>query len=50
MTIEEVKKIAALFPENLKEIKLGAIIAQAPSGTTYGKLKMVLGWLQRQNN
>jgi len=48
MQIEEVRKIAEFFPQNLDEVQLSTIKEKAPAEITYGKLRMVLAWLQKK--
>ncbi len=47
MTISEARKIAEHFPENLEDIRLSKIKELTPSEITYGKLRIVLAWLER---
>ena len=47
MPLDEVKTIAEYFPENLEAVQLSAIKEKAPADISYGKLKMVLAWLQK---
>lgn len=47
MSIEEAKKIAEYFPQNLEGIRLSEIKVNTPSEITYGKLRIVLAWLER---
>lgn len=47
--MEEVKKIAELFPDPIEAyIPLAGIKEKAPLDVTYGKLRMVLAWLQKE--
>lgn len=48
MPIEEVKKIAGYFPEDTEDVRLSSIKEKAPEEITYGKLRMVLAWLQKK--
>ena len=48
MDIEEAKRISGYFPQDLKDIRLAAIKEAAPSEITYGKLRFVLAWLEKE--
>jgi len=48
MPMAEVKMIAGYFPENLDDVRLSEIKANTPSDITYGKLRIVLAWLERE--
>jgi len=48
MDIEEAKKISGYFPKDLKDIRLAAVKETAPPEITYGKLRIVLAWLERR--
>ncbi len=48
MTIEEREKVVAYFPENIDNVQLVSIKESLPD-VSYGKLKMVLGWLQKRD-
>ncbi len=48
MTMAEAKNIAGYFPQNLDDIKLSELKANTPSEITYGKLRMVLAWLEKE--
>ncbi len=50
MPIREAKEIAGYFPKNLEEIKLSQIKEKASLEITYGKLKMVIAWLEREGS
>lgn len=47
--MEEVNKIAKFFPEKLEVISFSSIKEQLPD-VSYGKLKMVLSWLQKEKS
>ncbi len=47
MTNVEAKVIAEYFPDNLEDVKLTHIKEIAPPEISYGKLRMVLAWLER---
>ncbi len=47
MQIEEAKNIAAYFPKDLTDVRLASIKEKAPEDVSYGKLRMVLAWLQK---
>ncbi|MBX2991464.1 MAG: helix-turn-helix domain-containing protein [Bacteroidetes bacterium] len=47
MPITEARKIANYFPQNLEEVKLSEIKEHAPPEISYGKLRMVLAWLEK---
>lgn len=46
--LDEVRKIAEFFPADLNDIKLAPIKEAVPPEITYGKLRMVLAWLQKK--
>lgn len=46
MSLSEVKNIARYFHGNIENVKLKEIKEKAPDEITYGKLRMVLAWLQ----
>ena len=46
MFMEEVEKIAKHFPENTEIIQLSPIKELFPDAS-YGKLKMILAWMQK---
>lgn len=47
--LEEVKRIASLFPSPVEGfISLTAVKEKAPEDVSYGKLRMVLSWLQKE--
>jgi hypothetical protein len=48
MPIDEAKKIAEYFPKELNEVRLASIKEKTPGDITYGKLRMVLAWLQTE--
>ena len=48
MPIDEAKKIAEYFPQELNEVHLSSIKEITPEDITYGKLRMVLAWLQKE--
>lgn len=48
MSIDEAKKIAEYFPDNLEDARLTNIKEIAPPETSYGKLRIVLAWLERE--
>lgn len=48
MPLDEVKKIAEYFPEELNEVRLASIKEKVPEDVTYGKLRMVLAWLMKE--
>src|SRR4030065_876624 len=45
MPIDEAKKIAEYFPQELNEVRLTSIKEKTPEDITYGKLRMVFAWL-----
>ena len=47
MTIDERERIAGYFPEDFDSVQLVSIKQLLPD-VSYGKLKMVLGWLQKK--
>jgi ATP-dependent exoDNAse (exonuclease V) alpha subunit/ribonuclease D len=47
MPIDEARKISEYFPQDLSDVKLTPIKENAPPEITYGKLRMVLAWLQK---
>lgn len=47
MPITEARKIANYFPQNLEEVKLSEIKEHAHPEISYGKLRMVLAWLEK---
>jgi hypothetical protein len=47
MSIDEAKKIAEYFPDNLEDARLTNIKEIAPQEISYGKLRIVLAWLER---
>ena len=47
ISIDEAKKIAEYFPENLEDVRLTNIKEIAPPEISYGKLRIVLAWLER---
>ena len=49
MPIEEAKKIAEYFPENIKNIRLTEIVQTLPEPISYGKLRMILAWVEKKN-
>ena len=49
MPIEEVKVIAEYFPKNPDNIRLAIIKEKAPFNITFGKLKMVLVWIEKES-
>ncbi len=46
MTLEEAQGIAKYFPPAIAEAKIAAVKAKAPADVTYGKLNMVMAWIQ----
>lgn len=50
MPIDEAKKIAEYFPKELNEVRLASIKEKTSEDVTYGKLRMVLAWLQRDKH
>jgi hypothetical protein len=46
MPLEEAQRIARYFPPAIFEAKLGAVKAKAPSDISYGKLNLVMAWIQ----
>lgn len=50
MPIDEAKKIAEYFPLDLSEARLTPVKEAVPPEITYGKLRMVLAWLQKKEN
>ncbi len=48
MPIEEAKKIATYFPKDLSSVLLSVIKEKTPKEITYGKLRIVLAWLEKQ--
>jgi hypothetical protein len=46
MPLEEAQRISRYFPPVIFEVKLGAVKAKAPSDITYGKLNLVMAWIQ----
>lgn len=48
--IDEVKKIAECFPKDLNDVRLASIKEKSHEDVTYGKLRMVLAWLQNDNH
>lgn len=46
MPLEEAQKIARYFPPAIAQASIGAVKAKAPADVTYGKLKMVMAWIQ----
>ncbi|MFA3782761.1 helix-turn-helix domain-containing protein [Melioribacteraceae bacterium 4301-Me] len=50
LPIEEVHKISSYFPKNLTDVRLQPIKEKAPPEISYGKLRMVLAWLQKKQN
>jgi hypothetical protein len=50
MTIDEVKNIAECFPKDLHDVRLASIKEKAPENVTYGKLRMVSAWLQKDKH
>lgn len=50
MSKDEAKKISEYFPQELNEVRLAPIKEKAPEDVTYGKLRMVLAWLQRDKH
>ncbi len=48
MPIDEAKKIAEYFPKEFNEVRLTSIKEKTPEDITYGKLRMVLAWLQKE--
>jgi GTPase SAR1 family protein len=47
MTMDEAKKIAEYFPKDLNDVRLASIKEKVHEDVTYGKLRMVLAWLQK---
>lgn len=50
MPPDEVEKIASYFPDDLTDIRLSEIKEKAGSEISYGKLRLVLAWLQKKND
>lgn len=48
MPMPEVEEISALIPSNGSYVSLNALKQQLPDSITYGQIKMVLAWLQRE--
>lgn len=48
MPIAEAKKIAEYFPKNLEDVRLSNIKEIAPPDISYGKLRIVLAWLEKE--
>lgn len=46
MPIDEAREISKYFPKDLSKVGLSEIKEKAPAKITYGKLRMVLAWLQ----
>jgi DNA-binding CsgD family transcriptional regulator len=46
MALEEAQRIAKYFPPAIFEAKLGAVKAKVPADITYGKLNLVMAWIQ----
>jgi len=49
MPIEEVKVIAEYFPKNPDNIRLAVIKEKVPFNITFGKLRMVLVWIEKES-
>jgi hypothetical protein len=45
---DELEKILTLFPKDSDNILLGPIKEKASPEITYGKLRMVLAWLEKK--
>jgi hypothetical protein len=48
MAIIEAKRIAEYFPKNLEEVRLTNVKEIAPPEISYGKLRIVLAWLESE--
>jgi hypothetical protein len=48
MPMEEVKMLAKYFPKSLDNIRLTVIMENIPSKITFGKLKIVLAWMEKE--
>lgn len=48
MPMQEVDEISALIPANGAYVPLNTLKEQLPASVTYGQIKMVLAWLQRE--
>jgi hypothetical protein len=48
--IDEVHKLAEYFPRELNEVRLASIKEKVHEDVTYGKLRMVLAWLQKDKH
>ena len=48
--LEEAKKIAGYFPSDIEEIRLTPIKEKVPEEVSYGMLRIVLAWLQKEYN
>ncbi len=46
MPLEEAQRIAKYFPPVISQAKIAAIKSKAPADVTYGKLNMVMAWIQ----
>jgi hypothetical protein len=46
MPLEEAQKIARYFPPAIANVSLNSVKAKAPANISFGKLKMVLAWIQ----
>ena len=49
MSLEEAKKIAEYFPDNLDDFRLAPLKEGLPAEITYGKMRIVLAWVQKKN-
>ncbi|OGU56337.1 MAG: hypothetical protein A2315_11470 [Ignavibacteria bacterium RIFOXYB2_FULL_35_12] len=47
MPMDEVKIISEYFPKDLDDVRLTPIKEKAPQEVSYGKLRMILAWLQK---
>jgi Helix-turn-helix domain/PIF1-like helicase len=49
MPLDEARNIAKFFPANLNDISLAAVKEKVPPEITYGELRMVLAWLEKNS-
>ena len=50
MPLDEIKEIVKVFPKTSNDFRLSYIKEKLPSKISYGKLKMIIAWLQKSKN
>ena len=48
--LDEIKEIVKVFPKTSNDFRLSSIKDKLPPEISYGKLRMILAWLQKSKN